>query len=247
MNEVVDPAGEGWTAGSDPDGSELDPALVLVLESAARLQKLVPDAVVVGGTEAALYANHRLSRDHGEVVADLADRFEVVLEALEGDSGWATNRVTPGRVILGNLDGVESGVRQMIRTVPMETARLRLPSGAELVVPTPDETLRIKAFLIVRRNQVRDYLDVAALADRATIGHAARVLAHIDDFYADQLVSPDGISSQLTRQLSDPRPADRAVFDQLDRYKRLDRRWTDWAEVVRVCRSLAVAMTTLDR
>jgi hypothetical protein len=30
--------------------------------------------------------------DHDHVVADLADRFEMVLEAVEGDAGWATNR-----------------------------------------------------------------------------------------------------------------------------------------------------------
>ncbi|MGH3069953.1 MAG: winged helix-turn-helix domain-containing protein [Streptosporangiaceae bacterium] len=29
-------------------------------------------------------------------------------------------------------------------------------------VPTADETLRIKGYLVVRRNQVRDYIDVAA-------------------------------------------------------------------------------------
>jgi hypothetical protein len=44
-----------------------------------------------------------------------------------------------------------------------------LPSGHVLRVPTPDETLRIKGYLIVRRNQVRDYLDVVALADRSGI------------------------------------------------------------------------------
>jgi DNA-binding transcriptional regulator YiaG len=67
-----------------------------------------------------LYADHRESRDHDHVVADLADRFEMVLEAVEQDEGWATNRVTPGKVILGNLDGIEAGVRQMIRKEPLE-------------------------------------------------------------------------------------------------------------------------------
>ena len=223
-----------------------DPAFVSVLESAARLQQLVPDAVVVGGTAAALYAGHRLSTDHDQVVADLEHRFEMVLDALEADEGWATNRVSPGKIILGRLDEIESGVRQMIRRVPLETAVLQLPSGAVLTVPTPDETLRIKAFLIVRRNQTRDYLDVAALADRAGIEHAAEVLVRLDDFYADQMASPDGVASQLARQLADPRPSDRAVTGQLERYKRLTPRWTEWTEVVRVCRCLAVAMTEVD-
>jgi hypothetical protein len=63
-----------------------------VLEPAAHLQRLVPGAVVVGGTAPILYANHRESRDHGHVVADLAERFEMVLEAIEKDEGWVTNR-----------------------------------------------------------------------------------------------------------------------------------------------------------
>lgn len=48
----------------------------------------------------------------------------------------------------------------------LESAEVSLPSGQVLRVPTPDETLRIKGYLIVRRNQVRDYLDVAALSDK---------------------------------------------------------------------------------
>jgi hypothetical protein len=85
------------------------------------------------------------NRDH--VVADLADRFEMVFEAVERDEGWATNRVTPGKVILGNLDGIEAGVRQMIRKVPLEVAIVKLPSGSEVTVPTEEETLRIRRSL----------------------------------------------------------------------------------------------------
>ena len=228
---------------SGPGLARRDPEFLAVLESAARLQQLVPDAVVVGGTAAALYAGHRLSTDHDQVVADLGDRFEMVLDALESDDGWATNRMTPGKVILGSLDGIESGIRQMIRRVPLETAILNLPSGAVLRVPTPDEALRIKGFLVVRRNQTRDYLDVAALSDRAGTPHAGHVLARLDTYYTDQLDSPDGVATQLARQLADPRPADPIVIRQLDRYKRLGPRWSDWAEVVRVCRRVAVAMT----
>ena len=36
------------------------PELVRVLESAARLQEVVPDAVLVGGSAAALWASHRI-------------------------------------------------------------------------------------------------------------------------------------------------------------------------------------------
>lgn len=219
-----------------------DPRFIALLESAAHLQRLVPDAVLVGGAAAILYADHRESSDHDHVVADLSDRFEIVLEAIEQDEGWATNRVTPGKVILGNLDGIEAGVRQMIRKVPLEVAKAILPSGGEVTVPTIEETIRIKAFLVVRRNQTRDYLDLAALCDLIGADRAATVLSAIDDFYADQRESADGVASQLVRQLSDPQPADRAVIGQLRSYRRLNRRWEDWSAVKSVLADVADRM-----
>jgi hypothetical protein len=215
---------------------------VAVMESAAHLQRLVPGAVLVGGSAAILYANHRESRDHDHVLADLADRFEMVLEAVEEDDGWATNRVTPGKVILGNLDGVEAGVRQMIRKAPLEVTKVELPSGAEVAVPTLEETLRIKAFLIVRRNQTRDYLDVAALAAALGVDRAAEVLSQINEYYADQANNGDGVASQLVRQLGDPLPADSQVIPQLSSYRRLRQEWKDWGAVIETLGAVAARM-----
>lgn len=62
-----------------------------VLRSAARLQQVVPDAVLVGGSAAALYAGHRDSFDHDHVLSDLAQRYVEVLEAVEATDGWATS------------------------------------------------------------------------------------------------------------------------------------------------------------
>jgi hypothetical protein len=232
-----------------PENADLTPGLsrpdlVRVLESAARLQAVVPDAVLVGGSAAALWASHRTSFDHDHVLADLNARFDTVLEAIEATDGWVTNRVTPGKIILGELGDIESGVRQLIRGRPLEVTEVELPSGQKLRVPTPEETLRIKGYLIVRRNQVRDYLDVAALSDRYGIPHSAQVLASIDDYYADQR-GPDaeGVATQLVRQLADPRPADQRTIKQLGRYKGLDARWTTWKNVTGMCRSLAAEMT----
>lgn len=220
------------------------PDLVRVLESAARLQAVVPDAVLVGGSAAALWASHRTSFDHDHILADLNARFDTVLEAIEATEGWVTNRVTPGKIILGELGDIESGVRQLIRSKPLEVTEVELPSGQKLRVPTPEETLRIKGYLIVRRNQVRDYIDVAALSDRYGIQHAGQVLARIDLYYADQR-GPDaeGVATQLARQLADPRPADQRTIRQLGSYKDLDARWATWENVTSVCRSVAVEMT----
>ncbi len=222
--------------------SDASPELLAVLESAARLQELVPDAVLVGGSAAALYAGHRDSYDHDHVLGDLRERFDIVLEALESEGDWVTNRVTPGKIILGQLGDVEAGVRQMIRRRPLETSEVTLRSGRTLRAPTLAETLRVKAFLIVRRNQTRDYLDVAALSDRAGIPIAGRVLGEIDDYYADQHGSGRGVAAQVTRQLADPRPKDASVTRELDRYRNLAPRWTDWNEVRRTCTDVAAAM-----
>ncbi len=222
--------------------SEAGPELLAVLESASRLQQVIPDAVLVGGSAAALYAGHRDSFDHDHVLADLRDRFDVVLEALESEGAWVTNRVIPGKLILGQLGDIEAGVRQMIRTRPLEVTQLTLPSGRVLTVPTAEETLRIKGFLIVRRNQTRDYLDVAALADRYGVDEAAGTLARIDDYYADQHAGGRGIAAQLVRQLADPRPKDASVTKQLGAYRNLAARWADWSEVRSVCGQLAAGM-----
>ncbi len=86
--------------------------LAELLDSASRLQELVPDAVHVGGVAAILYAGHRFSYDHDHVVADLSDRFDVVLEALEREPGWVTNRTSYGNLDLEELGAIDTGVRQ---------------------------------------------------------------------------------------------------------------------------------------
>jgi len=206
------------------------------------LQQRVPDAVLVGGTAAALHAGHRASFDHDHVVADLRDRFELVLDALEREGDWVTNRVTPGKIILGELGDIEAGVRQLIRSVPLEAEEITLPSGRAVRVPTLPEILRIKAFLIVKRNQVRDYLDVVALASRCGFGEAAKALVEIDRYYTDPAQDGTPVADQLIRQLAEPRPRDARVTARLRDYKALAPRWQDWDAVVEACRHLALRM-----
>lgn len=226
------------SATSLPDGLEI------VLESAARLQRVVPEAVLVGGSAAALYAGHRTSFDHDHVVPDLVDRYQVVLEACEATEGWATNvrASTPPYTILGTLGGVEAGLRQLRRTRPLEVVEAPLPSGATVRVPTFAETLRVKAYLVVQRNQVRDYLDVAALSDQVGDADAARILTGIDDFYTDRSGERGSVATVLVERLANPVPRDTRVLDQLDRYKALQPRWRDWSAVQAVCLSLARQM-----
>ena len=80
-----------------------------VLSSAARLQNLLPDAVLVGGTASALYAEHRISIDADHVLTDLKSRFDAILADLESVAGWKIARVNRPVLIVGSLDGIETG------------------------------------------------------------------------------------------------------------------------------------------
>lgn len=55
----------------------------LLLIAAARLQRILPDAVRVGGTASAIYAGHRISYDADHILAELRPRFDEVLAQLE--------------------------------------------------------------------------------------------------------------------------------------------------------------------
>lgn len=229
--------------GEDDDVPEIPPELSDVLTSAARLQEVVPDAVLVGGTVSALYAGHRVSYDHDHVL-QLAERYEAVLDAVEATDGWATSvrASKPPMTIMGRLGGIEAGLRQLRRTVPLETQLLQLADGHELRIPTRDEALRVKAYLLVQRNQVRDYLDVAALADSMGLAPAAEVLRSIDDYYTDRSGDSESVASALATRLALPEPRDRSALEDLSRYKGLDARWHQWSETVGVCGDLAQAM-----
>ncbi len=215
-----------------------------VIAAGVRLQELLPDAVLVGGTASAAHASHRVSFDDDHVLIDLRERFDDVLEHLEYSDGWVTARVNRPVLILGSLDGIETGIRQLIRRRPLEVEVLETSAGP-LRVPTIDEMLRIKAWLMLRRNTTRDYLDVVALADRLGVEAAARVCVGIDAFYEDQQGSGgERVATQLVKQLAEPAPYDLSDVD-LGTYRQLARRWRDWREVESACRALAHAMLDL--
>lgn len=224
--------------------TEMSPTLRRVLASAARLQEVVPDAVLVGGSAAALHAGHRDSFDHDHVLSDLVDRYETVLEAVEATEGWATSvrASKPPFTIMGRLGGVEAGLRQMRRTRPLETCKVGLGDGASVVAPTAAEALRVKAYLVVQRNVVRDHLDVVALADHLGEDTAVEALAGIDAYYEDRSGEPASVLTSLVVALAEPRPRDPDVIDELPRYKGLDPRWHRWDDVVAAARELALRL-----
>jgi hypothetical protein len=135
-----------------------------LLAHAALLQTKIPAAILVGGTAAALHAGHRISFDHDHVIKDMAKNYDAAILALESIAGWRTHRRLKGKMVLGTVNKIGAGLRNQRRSAPLETTEVSLPDGHRLRLPTIEETLRIKTFLLVDRNATRDYLDVAALS-----------------------------------------------------------------------------------
>lgn len=212
------------------------PAWERLLSSAAHLQRLVPDAVLVGGTAAAIYAHHRISIDHDHTLGDLRSRFDEILAELESVAGWKTARVRRPVLVLGSLDGIETGIRQLVREEPLETTEVEV-DGVRLKVPTKEEMFRIKAILVLKRNATRDYLDLSALGQLLGDEGVRRALMRFDELYPQS----NGASAlqQLANQLADPLPYD-LDDTNLAEYKHLSAELQDWNHVRSICAHLAV-------
>lgn len=225
MNDTIEPLPE-WEA---------------LLGAAARLQGILPDAVLVGGTAAALQAAHRRSLDADHVIQDLVGRYDEVLGDLEAQVGWVTARRQRPVVIMGRLDGIMTTVRNLRRREPLETTRLDTTVGP-IVVPTVSEILRIKAWLVVDRNATRDFLDVAAISSNLGDEPSVAALARLDVLYP-QAGDPSAVRQQVMRQLAQPRPYDLdEVRPTLAEYKGIREPWDSWTAVEAQCGRLAVAM-----
>jgi hypothetical protein len=212
-----------------------------VLSAAARLQQLLPEAVLVGGTASAIHAQHRLSRDADHVLPKLREHFDEILGQLESVAGWKTARVQRPVQILGSLDGIETGIRQLIREQPLETTVVNY-GGQAITVPTKEEILRIKAALILKRNATRDYLDFVALADQLGDEKTAKALADFDGLYPQP--NDESALQQLQIQLASPLPYD-LEETRLTEYRNLSPKWQEWKTVKGACNHCAT--TVFDR
>ena len=172
-----------------------------LLAAERHLQYLIPGTVLVGGTAAALHARHRLSIDGDHVLSDLRESFAEVLAT----------------------DGILTGVRQLRRTRPLEVEEV-----AGLRVPTLAEMTRIKAWLLVTRHTVRDYLDTVVLCERLGETGVAEAMRSFDAIYR-QPTSASPLA-EVVERLAAAAPSDVAEVD-LQRYRALQTPWTDWAHV----------------
>lgn len=138
----------------------------------------------------------------------------------------------------GSLDGIQTGVRQLIRTEPLETTTLDVGEAA-LTIPTEAEILRIKGVLILKRNATRDYLDFVALATHMGADSSGEALRSFDRLYPQE--SGESALQQLQAQLANPLPYDLAELD-LSEYRDLAPQWQDWGRVRVACGRMAVAV-----
>jgi hypothetical protein len=203
-----------------PSRNDALPDWERLLAAERHLQHLVPGAVLVGGTAAALHARHRVSMDGDHVLADLRDRFDEVLSSLEAAAGWETERVRRPVLILSQLQGVLTGIRQLRRARPLETEEV---DG--LRVPTLAEMARIKAWLLATRHTVRDYLDTVVLFERLGEDGIGEAMRPFDEIYRQ----PTGSSplSEVVERLVEARPTDLADID-LSSYRDLRPPWNSW-------------------
>jgi hypothetical protein len=213
-----------------------------VIEAATRVQQIVPGAVLVGGSASAIHCAHRFSRDDDHVVRNLIDHYDEVLAKLEGAAGWQTVRWRRPVLVLGRLDGVDTGIRNLIRKEPLETTTYESPFGP-VVLPTLPEMARIKGALILTRNATRDYVDFVALADklREVSGESGRddSILRMDELYPQ--ANDESAVRQLARQLAEPKPYDLGSED-LSVYRLTSPRWRTWNQVAQAALRLGAEL-----
>ena len=206
-----------------------------VISNIARVNTILPDAIIIGGTAVALHVEHRTSYDTDFVVKDLKERFDEILARLETEVGWVTARIKPPVLILGNLDGIETGIRQLRRSAPLETKNIKY-KGKNILVPTKAEVLRIKAFLMIQRNATRDYIDFVALSNNLGKDKTISAIKKFDKLYPQD--NNNSALKQLLVQLSNPLPYDLKNIN-LSKYKNLDKKWQNWENVSDYCKDIA--------
>lgn len=215
-----------------------------VLSSISQLQKILPDAVLVGSSATAIHVSHRFSRDHDHTIQGLTEKFDDVLKDLEAVSGWKTARIQRPVQILGSLDGIETGVRNLKRTAPLET-EMKTVGGVSVRLPTETEALRIKAFLALSRNATRDYMDLVALFDRIGDESSVAALDRMDELYPQDagkgLANKWVVRTQMVKQLGQAQPYDLDEVD-LAEYKGVKAPYDQWEYIRQRCEDISAVL-----
>lgn len=209
-----------------------------IIIAGIKAQALIEGSIAVGGTAAALYAGHRISRDTDHLLMSLKENFDEVLEKLNESPEWKLARTKNPVLILGSINDVEVGFRQSRRTKPIETTVIKTDYG-NLTVPTLDELIGMKAYLAYSRNATRDYLDFAALAECVTKREVLDSLLKSDERYGD--LQTASVSLEIAKALTEAKPYDLNEID-LSEYKTLASDWQDWSKIEETCSRFGVLL-----
>jgi len=203
--------------------AQLEPLIAI----SVRTQSLIKDAIPTGGTIASYYAKHRISFDVDHLLYKMTEEIDEILLQLQVQTDWKPYSIK-NVCVLGKLGGVEVGFRQMFRKKPIQTIKVMTNSG-EWEIPTIEEITSFKAVLTARRNNVRDYLDFAALSE--AIGDdekVMKILTSLNEGYSTDW------TFEVSKSLSDPNPSDLDSLD-LSNYKGLEKKWQDWNSIKLIC------------
>jgi len=199
-------------------------------------QRLVGGGIAVGGTAATIYAGHRLSFDTDHLLMNLREHFDEVLDKLSDSPEWKTARLVRPVLILGSINEIDVGFRQSQRTKPIETRTVTTPNG-DLIIPTLDEMIGMKAFLAYQRKTARDFLDFAALSNCTSETEVLDSLMKLDERYGE--LQTNSVRLEVARTLSEPKPVDLAKVD-LSHYKALAPEWHDWNRTREICKKFGL-------
>jgi hypothetical protein len=144
-------------------------------------------------------------------------------------------------MVLGDVGSIAAGLRNQRRSAPLETIEISVQDGRRLRLPTIEEMLRIKTFLIVDRNATRDYLDVAALSHHIGLSKSAAALERLQELYAEFKVEDGDLLTSVLVKLTTPDPYDLTDID-LSEYKGIVAPWNTWRAVEEQCAALAATL-----
>ncbi len=220
---------------------EVPEQLAEIIKVGVKANREVKGSVALGGTICSLFVHHRASTDIDFVLSDLSQRFQEVREHLLGLPEWQEARVHIPVLILGSLDGIEIGYRQLRRATPMETQIIDTPAGP-LVVPTVPELLRTKAFLTYNRNYTRDFFDFAELSCMYEIDEVVNILSNLDEIFRWE--KQPTIVVEVIKKLLTPSPHDlydgKHGFNQL---QFLEPKLKTWPQVVDRCQDIGRSLS----
>lgn len=224
-----------------------------VLEAASRTQSAVDEAVLVGGTAVNVLVPYRTSQDADHLVHNLASIWDSVLERLDGMDGWNFHSLRERHTIFGNVDGVQ--VSLMDDDIigphgePLEWHNATV-MGLPMRLPTLDDLIRIKSYLLLFRNMARDYADLTVMT-RGTpakrlytilipLEHRYHVRPHAS-FSHDGQNRPLSFLEEMGLRLLSPKPRDwKKSLNHWDQRFRLFRpeELPSWESLIPHCQEL---------